>query len=420
MSVLKIKDENGNWISILAIKGDKGDKGEIPYDYINTNFANTIKRTKSGNMISVNDVSPIEHNLDVKLSSEAITDFTGVEVARYGKNLFDWETEIPLLRSETFPDSRWELQADGSYRCQNVGMFNKVVIFENTNNYTGQFSVSVTAKSDRNTSEIGLCFAFRFTDGTSEFINTNATSDYAVYTSTTTAGKVLDRIELSYGSSVGAYIKDIMIAYGTDTEYEPYNCQTETADEYGVVIGLTSVSPNMTVLVKTDTSNMGGETNTGDEENLITDIEHKIQNIITPNSESGYTIKGEATTDSPIASFRLSKYTLEAGIYTLDLGNVTSDLYLQLSYGMNATPFTEKTDSTGKLPITVDTTAGIDVLTLWASKEGYIDTTVTPRLYKGIDKNVYIDLTYNADTKKYIDNELAKIKAELSAAILNS
>lgn len=29
MSVLKIKDENGNWIGITSIKGDKGDKGDV-------------------------------------------------------------------------------------------------------------------------------------------------------------------------------------------------------------------------------------------------------------------------------------------------------------------------------------------------------------------------------------------------------
>ena len=82
--------------------------------------------------------------------------------------------------------------------------------------------------------------------------------------------------------------------------------------------------------------------------------------------------------------------------------------------------YEEKTDSTGKWTITSNTPMYIDSFTLRTNKAGDINLTVTPRLYKGLDKNVYINLTYNADTKTYIDNELAKIKAELSAAIRNS
>ena len=48
-------------------KGEKGDPAEIPFDYINNNFANAIKINKSGTSITAYDVSPVEHNLEVKL-----------------------------------------------------------------------------------------------------------------------------------------------------------------------------------------------------------------------------------------------------------------------------------------------------------------------------------------------------------------
>ncbi|MBE6749939.1 MAG: collagen-like protein [Ruminococcaceae bacterium] len=48
-------------------KGDKGEQGEVSLNYVNYTFANAIKLCKSGNCITANDVSPFEHNLEVKV-----------------------------------------------------------------------------------------------------------------------------------------------------------------------------------------------------------------------------------------------------------------------------------------------------------------------------------------------------------------
>ena len=42
-----------------------------------------------GEIITADNVHPIEHKLKVKLSSDTITDFSGVTVTRCGKNLFN-------------------------------------------------------------------------------------------------------------------------------------------------------------------------------------------------------------------------------------------------------------------------------------------------------------------------------------------
>ena len=48
-------------------------------------------------------------------------------------------------------------------------------------------------------------------------------------------------------------------------------------------------------------------------------------------------------------------------------------------------------------------------------------TSLSPNMTLITDTDgVFINFEYNIDTKMYIDNELAKIKAELSAAIVNS
>lgn len=45
------------------------------------------KKTVSGSTVFVSDVNCIEHNLEVSLTSDTITDFSGLTVSRYGKNL---------------------------------------------------------------------------------------------------------------------------------------------------------------------------------------------------------------------------------------------------------------------------------------------------------------------------------------------
>lgn len=42
----------------------------------------------TGEVVSAFDVSPVEHNLNVRVSSDTVTDLSQVRVSRYGKNLF--------------------------------------------------------------------------------------------------------------------------------------------------------------------------------------------------------------------------------------------------------------------------------------------------------------------------------------------
>ena len=46
--------------------------------YANTTFANAIKNSISGNIVIIPDISPIEHNLDVKLTSENLLDISKI------------------------------------------------------------------------------------------------------------------------------------------------------------------------------------------------------------------------------------------------------------------------------------------------------------------------------------------------------
>lgn len=52
-------------------------------DYANNNFANALKGSKTGAEVTFSDVSPLDHDIKVKLSGK------GVKLYRSGKNLFD-------------------------------------------------------------------------------------------------------------------------------------------------------------------------------------------------------------------------------------------------------------------------------------------------------------------------------------------
>lgn len=73
-------------------KGDKGDPGELPIQQFNELYANILKGTTAGGVAGIHDASPFEHEMSVKLSSEAITDFSNVKVRKYpSKNYAPYE-----------------------------------------------------------------------------------------------------------------------------------------------------------------------------------------------------------------------------------------------------------------------------------------------------------------------------------------
>ncbi len=54
---------------LAELKGEKGDPGEVTTAYANTTFANALKSSASGSAILIDDVSPVTHEMRVKISS---------------------------------------------------------------------------------------------------------------------------------------------------------------------------------------------------------------------------------------------------------------------------------------------------------------------------------------------------------------
>lgn len=185
--------------------------------------AECLKGSLSGEVVAASDVSPIEHNLKVNLTSNTITDFTGVEVSRCGKNL-------ATINKVDFPFSGYKTVWEGKI--------------------TGDFVVSWKHNlTDIGNTSSGL-LRWHFADGTNDV--SNAIGHNILYKK---INGTITKIEvLNWCDAKGGSVYDIQLEVGTtQTDFEPFiEPQTAAADENGIVEGLTSVSPNLTLT--TDTS----------------------------------------------------------------------------------------------------------------------------------------------------------------------
>ena len=81
-------EDNRNKVSIIDENSsdEQYPSAKAVYGTFNT-FANALKGNASGTTITIGDVSPITHEMSVKISSDTVTDLTAVKVSRCGKNI---------------------------------------------------------------------------------------------------------------------------------------------------------------------------------------------------------------------------------------------------------------------------------------------------------------------------------------------
>ncbi len=206
--------------------------------------ANALKINKTGTIVSANDVSPVEHELKVKVSSDTVADLTAVNVTRTGKNLlpYPYVNTTKTVSGVTFTDNGdGTITANGTSTGNIYYWLNAVAIKQNTN---------YTASGFPKTSYTGIYFAWQHQDANGLAVATSTDrGDTVTFQAHQDAVKVNLVLAIQKGSNVENIVFKPQLELGsTATEFEVYKePQTVTPKADGIVDGLTSISPNMTV-----------------------------------------------------------------------------------------------------------------------------------------------------------------------------
>lgn len=220
------------------------DRANNTIDSMNKTFANAVKGSASGVCVR-GDVSPIEHRLNVKLTSDTITDFSDVVVTRYGKNLFNKVKDG--IAERTYISGTTTATRYGYEIILPVGSYTLTVFpLENPPSSTGNQLAYRVVDSDNK--EVA---GSHFISGGKN--NTPVTFEIK-------QGYKLLIVKLSSNQNVNlaweSFQKyNIQLESGeSETEYEEYVATTYTANADGTVDGVTSVYPTTTLL--TDNSDI--------------------------------------------------------------------------------------------------------------------------------------------------------------------
>lgn len=226
-TVLNVTSASGTTSANLkGEKGDKGDMGEVSLSYANKTFANALKGSASGTSISITDVSPIEHNVDVSVES---------------KNLYPGITSAAYLSANQ--SVAFEISQDGGIKLEGTATGGRVSIKLNVIDLpNGTYKASTTLEGTY--SFIGL------TDGSYAQGNQS-------FTVTDTNKVTYCQIRINEGNTVSG-VCYFQIEKGTvATEYTPYdvskvalgvsgiNLYDDTAKEVGKNFGVSTNYPNI-------------------------------------------------------------------------------------------------------------------------------------------------------------------------------
>ena len=181
-------------------------------------------KDKSHNAIKLNNVEGVpcilNHSKGKDLKNYEIYG-NSCQATRSGKNLFDMDTILP--------QQGWVKQDDGSYYVANNSTMINKVLWENTEEYTGQLKILFQVKyADDNKN--GSYIWVNYTDGTYlvvYYTGTVVANTWYYPTSSRTitdSNKIVQNIIWTYGTgSTSTWVKDIIITKDTTvTAYEQY------------------------------------------------------------------------------------------------------------------------------------------------------------------------------------------------------
>ncbi len=224
-------------------KGEKGDTGEVTTKYANSNFANTIRKTASGNPIIIDDASPLSHSVKIKTGANN-------NVCVRGKNLIPFDNKKyngKYQAGQTYKINGVSFTVNDDGSIYTVGTSTGVILFDlfSVSEYaTGVQTVSLSGSPDGASSST---YCLRLKNGE------DAYSNYEDYGN----GKIIENADVSHsniyiiilkGQTIDAtFYPQLEFGRVTTDFTTPVESRTAIADENGNVEDLTSVSSNMSI-----------------------------------------------------------------------------------------------------------------------------------------------------------------------------
>ena len=260
----------------VGAKGDKGDKGDPGKDavtdraysptsenaqsgkavaealkaertYANNSFSGALRGSASGEAVRLTDVSPIEHEIKIKLTAESNhSDFSGVTLKRYGKNLLPYPYRNINI-DYTFNGINYKVKSDGTVVLNGTANEQSYFVLAGLVLNKGVYYLS-GCPSGGEGSTYSIYFQYdnfsyyKADYGSGVKIDINEKKNCAVV------------INIGKNTTVSNLIFKPMLEVGSKlTDFE----ERRTAVAYtpavdGTVTGVTSISPDMTFLSDTD------------------------------------------------------------------------------------------------------------------------------------------------------------------------
>ncbi len=185
-----------------------------------------------------------------------ISDFSTVSVTACRKNLFDETTLLSYNHEENEVSYIFKSSIPASQ-----DLTPNITFKPNT-----QYILKYTAKQEMSDESSSLGYPrlqIKYKDGTADTIK-QTTTDYSEITLVSAAGKTVKGIYYGYSTKNVFYIQknSIQLEEGNEaTGYEPYDGVGYTPDTDGTVQGVTSLSPQMTLITDNDNVNIDVEYN---------------------------------------------------------------------------------------------------------------------------------------------------------------
>lgn len=227
-------------------------------EYVNNNCANAVKGNVTSTVVSVSDVSPLEHNVKVKVSSSTI-DLTTVQVTRSRKNVFDAANAAKVSGASGFTNSNGVItvtQSDtGKWASANVplsqGLAGSTITITCKSVVSGVNGAAARIQWVTSAGGADGDLILGHPDGDGNITATGVVPSQPDAAHNTLCLMLYSNTNavLASGTVYTATYSNIQIEIGgTATAYTPYQGQTYKPKADGTVSGVTSLSPNMTLI----------------------------------------------------------------------------------------------------------------------------------------------------------------------------